>query len=224
MSLSYAELAERLVDISQKKSEWAGLPIPIKGHTLKLEPRFPYQFHVREIDETQQGGPDYECINQWYSQRYRCDVAIYRDESGQLRATFVLKNEGTILLDTLFCSIVWPISAEFKAQQKLASMITAHAFTTYVMTGSFLESSKRSGVTYIFRRLRPTIALRADDKGSRILATLCMHPIGYYAGTWAGVMTPTDDVIAHLCMMRGDEHKFWANANQHPAHHPASGL
>ena len=40
--------------------------------------------------------------------------------------------------------------------------------------------------------------------------------IGYYGNTWAGVMCPTDEVIAHLLMMRGSEEKFWANANQHP--------
>ena len=34
----------------------------------------------------------------------------------------------------------------------------------------------------------------------------------------------TDEVIAHLLMMRGSEEKFWANANQHPVDRPAAGI
>ena len=84
--------------------------------------------------------------------------------------------------------------------------------------------SKRSQVTYMFRRGRPTIAIRQDETGGFPLCALCLHPIGYYADTWAGVMCPTDEVIAHLLMMRGSEEKYWANANQHPVDHPAAGI
>jgi hypothetical protein len=37
-------------------------------------------------------------------------------------------------------------------------------------------------------------------------------------------MCPTDEVIAHLLLMRGSEEKYWANANQHPIDHPAAGV
>ena len=64
---------------------------------------------------------------------------------------------------------------------------------------------------YLFRKGRPTIALRQDEDVNYALCALCLHPIGYYGDTWAGVMCPTDEVIAHLLMMRGSEEKFWAN-------------
>ena len=48
-----------------------------------------------------------------------------------------------------------------------------------------------------------------------MLCAPCLHPIAYYDGSWAGAMCPTDDVIAHLALMRGDEHMFWRRANQH---------
>jgi hypothetical protein len=51
-----------------------------------------------------------------------------------------------------------------------------------------------------------------------------MHPIAYYEGSWAGAMCPTDDVIAHLMLMRGDEPMFWKRSSQHPATSPAAGL
>lgn len=45
-----------------------------------------------------------------------------------------------------------------------------------------------------------------------------------YRNTMCGAMCPTDDVMAHLLLMRGDEHMFWRRANQHPPHSPNSGL
>ena len=93
-----------------------------------------------------------------------------------------------------------------------------------MLTGHFSETSKDSQVMYVFRRGRPTIALREVGEEFRILCALCLHPIGYYGDTWAGVMCPTDEVIAHLLMMRGSEAKFWANANQHPLNQPSAGV
>jgi hypothetical protein len=37
-------------------------------------------------------------------------------------------------------------------------------------------------------------------------------------------MTPTDDVIAHLLLMRGDEAEYWGQANQHRPESPEAGL
>ena len=123
-------------------------------------------------------------------------------------------------------AVAWGIEQEAVAINTLAGLLSHHAFKTYMLTGAFLESSKKSGITYMFRKLRPTVAMRAD-KGHdliRVLCALCMHPIGYYDDSWAGAMTPTDDVIAHLMLMRGDEHMFWKRCNQHAAYRPESGL
>jgi hypothetical protein len=46
----------------------------------------------------------------------------------------------------------------------------------------------------------------------------------YYAGSWGGAMCPTDDVIAHLTLMRGDEPMFWRRSNQHHPKRHESGL
>jgi hypothetical protein len=74
------------------------------------------------------------------------------------------------------------------------------------------------------RRLKPTIALSGATGEIKALCGLCLHPIGFYNGTWAGCMVPTDEVIAHLMLMRGDESDFWRQANQHPAWRAESGL
>jgi hypothetical protein len=105
----------------------------------------------------------------------------------------------------------------------------------YTCTGQFLETSKRSGLTYLFRRLRPTVVLTGQGAssdqftgevtpGMRILTCLCLHPIAYYANSYCGAMVPTDDVIAHLLYMRADEHLYWRRANHHTAGSVLAGL
>ena len=124
---------------------------------------------------------------------------------------------------------------EITAMRKLRRMITKEQFAEYIVSGEFYEESKRSNVTYLFRKLKPTIAMsfvppeqvEGEDgkkpntppgmkaKNYRFLAGLCLHPGMFYNGTFVGALCPTDDVIAHLLKMRAEEHKFWAKANHH---------
>lgn len=130
-------------------------------------------------------------------------------------------------LETLGAAFAWDINAELNAMARLQTLVTERQFHHYVTCGSFIETSKRSRVTYWFRRARPTIALRprgCDDDIMRVIAALCLHPIAYYHRTHAGAMVPTDDVLAHLLLMRGDEHRYWRFANQHSPEDPNSGL
>lgn len=144
-------------------------------------------------------------------------------------------------LSTLGASDAWGLEQESNALKTLAELVQHRQFKQYLLTGSFLETSRRSGLTYMFRKLRPTVVLDArtgrskynvgdlesqqrtkDD--STILCTLCMHPIAYYEGSWAGAMCPTDDVIAALMLMRADEQMLWRRSNQHSPASPQSGL
>ncbi len=60
---------------------------------------------------------------------------------------------------------VWPFEAEQKALQKLATFIPRHLFELYSLAGHFAEVSKRSQVTYLFRKGKPTIAICQDEEG-----------------------------------------------------------
>src|SRR4029078_7688471 len=128
-------------------------------------------------------------------------------------------------LSTLGCADAWGLEQEQRALQLFGTMARHRQMKHYVLTGQVLEKSDRSGVHYLFRRLKPTVAFRPHEDGAsmRILAALCQHPIAYYAGSWAGATCPTDDVIAHLTMMRGDEHLFWKRCSQHPPSRPEAG-
>ena len=145
-------------------------------------------------------------------------------KDGRARFTVQLDEPLAFVIRTLEAAAAWPIEAEQKAQKKLSSLIHPDLFELYQLTGHFPEISKRSQVTYLFRKGRPTVTFRQSEEETVMLCALCLHPIGYYAESWAGVMCPTDEVIAHLLMMRGSEEKFWANANQHPLDRPTAGL
>lgn len=120
--------------------------------------------------------------------------------------------------------------AELRAQQGLKERINQRQFDSYILNDVFPEKSERSGLHYFFRKGRPTLAIsnrarRTGEEGEmRIIAALCFHPMGYYTGTHCGIMCPTDEVIAQLLMMRGDEHRFWKMSGQWSASDPRSGL
>lgn len=230
--MSYREFAKRLVAVSKEKSEWSGMPLPIEGQRLILADKHPYKqlehfqfgtsLHV-DTSETINEAPDYE-VNSFWCCSKGSDLVVIRKANG--RTTYGIRhhNRAAMLLDTIGASFAWPLEAEQKAQAKLKALIGEHKMTLYLLTGMFLETSPRSKVTYMFRKSRPTLALKESKGQMRILCALCLHAVGYYAGTFAGVMVPTDEIIAHLALMRGDEPKFWARANQHAAYRPEAGL
>ena len=237
--LTLAQASRHLAESSIARQDWSGLPVPVAGLQLVLEPRYKHKalenFRWKEcydengvrhaFEEEPPAKPsEYRAVNSWWNARYQLNILVLHDKQGRARFTISFQDRLAFTIRTLDAAAVWPVEAEQKAQKKLAGLIPEDLFELYLLTGHFAEISKRSQVTYLFRRGRPTIAMRQDETGTNVLCALCLHPIGYYGETWAGVMCPTDEVIAHLLMMRGSEEKFWANANQHPTDHPAAGL
>jgi hypothetical protein len=223
-----------LAEIAQAKAHWAGIPMPLDGERLVIEPSFPNAEALMGIGLASGPDPDrgLRLRNRWYSRRHGCDIYLMDDEeTGRVTwGKIPAMHSVGMALSTLGCSAAWGIEQEGRAVQLLGTMLRHSALKQYLLTGMFLERSPRSGVTYLFRKLRPTVAIAAHPGlpesrvGATMLAALCMHPIGYYAGTWAGAMCPTDDVIAHLSLMRADEAMFWRRCNQHPAYRPEAGL
>jgi hypothetical protein len=78
----------------------------------------------------------------------------------------------------------------------------------------FVERGPQSDLLYLFRRGLPILTFRADETMVHPRAALCLHPLAYYAGTHAGAMPPSDEVLALLLMMRADEPYLWRKANQ----------
>jgi hypothetical protein len=237
----------RLIDRkSEKDDEWQGFPVPLPGIDCRLHDRHPMREKIRQFqldvalgreDELKVTGE--RVVNEWFSRRIGKYVIIVEHSDGRRETIAYWKSPDCSMdrlnfwLQTIGASDAWDWDAERKAKAKLRAMVTPRAYRHYDLTGSFFETSPRSGLTYVFRRLRPTIVLSPRPteamvkRGSdhmRCLCCLCFHPIGYYEETWAGCLVPTDDVIAHVEMMRGDEAYYWRKANQHAPHLPEAGL
>lgn len=204
--------------------------MPLTGTRLVIEPTYPKAAELAEIGMTgfpAEGVDKRKVRGRFWSAHKRSLVVIWDNESKPGKVEWgIVPGAHHLDLDiaTLGCANAWGIEQEHNAVQLLGSLVRHRQLKQYLLTGMFLEKSERSGVHYLFRRLKPTVALRAVSESMRILATLCMHPIAYYEGSWAGAMAPTDDVVASLMLMRGDEPMFWRRSNQHPPHVPEAGL
>lgn len=221
--LSWQQYRALLKQVATDKSEWAGLPVVMSDLPIVLEPRFPYA-ELANIGKPEARADDLKVVNCWFSSRLHGTVLVVALPNGHRTFSLQTNCQADKLIGTIGAAQAWSVETEHRALVKLGELVTHQAFRQYVLTGAFIETSKRTGIIYIFRKLRPTVAIRSDGDSLRILACLCMHPVGYYAGTWAGAMCPTDDVVAHLVSMRGDEPNFWKQSNQHHSSNPASGL
>jgi len=219
---------------------YAGFPVPVNdrpvtmawsGNNLYASPRLTklWQKVVEVTDLLKRNKEEKEWVirNQWYSTRLGGRVGILENtKTHKLEFRFHPNVDDRLLLltSTISCSAeAWSMNSEIKAMEKLRTHITPTAFKRYFMTGCFIESSRRSHLNYMFRRGRPTLAVRMGEDAI-VLAALCMHPVAYYERTWAGSLVPTDEVIAHLLSMRADEHLFWRKCNQHNPEHPEAGI
>ena len=212
--------------LARISGEYAGAPIPMTNRTLVFAQKNPMADAYQVLNEPKEGDL-LTTINYWYGYQRREHVYICKNEAGKsIVITESYPHHLSLALRTTVHDQGWDIQAEVRALSLLRSLISPNLFVSYLMTGIFLETSKRSHVTYLFRRLRPTVAIRGDQekKAARILCCLCLHPLAYYEETWAGALCPTDDVIASLLLMRSDEHFLWKKSNQIAPWEPEAGL
>lgn len=245
--------------ITNRDGEWCGMPVPLPGLSLVLEDKHPKADLIRKLQEitdqdvakpsSEHGSSDdeqgWEVVNAWFTTRYHGDITgtvhLCRHQDGRIAHFFTPDKpiRNGFIFSAFETIDAWDLDTELNAMDRLSTLLSERMFSAYVLTGQFLERSKRSNLHYLFRRLRPTMVLTPNGSAStyfkpnaddytgnemRILTTLCLHPLGYYASTRCGAMVPTDDVIAHLMMMRGDEAMFWRRANHHSAMRAESGL
>ena len=226
----FAALRNGIGRLARERGDWAGIPMPLEGLPLVVEPKFPKAEELASIgreNEKEEPLPDgVRERNCFWSLIRKSHIVIWEEPDGRiLWGPYEGANRVDMAVMTMHAADAWGIEQESRAVQLLGTLVRHHQLKKYLLTGMFMETSQRSGVTYIFRRLRPTIALRhGEGIKTRVLAALCLHPIAYYRGTWAGGMCPTDDVVAALMLMRGDEHLYWRRANQHAPWAPEAGL
>lgn len=230
---THAHLRNALRSVADGRGTWSGIPMPLDGEELVIEPSYPKAAELMRIgkmplpgdEEVEDEALKATVRSRFWSTHKRSMIIVFNKPNGQVDWGLVPGiHHFDMDLRTLGCSDAWGIEQEHNALQLLGTLLRHRAFKQYLLTGSFLEKSARSGIMYLFRKLRPTVAIRTQGERTSIMCALCMHPIAYYNGSWAGAMTPTDDVVAHLMLMRGDEALFWKRCNQHPSWAPQAGL
>lgn len=237
----HAGLRNALRQMAREKGEWAGIPMPLEGAPLIIEPRYPHAAALmkisRDVGDALTETDEYSgwnAVNSWYARQKGGEVILYRKSDG--RADWGLApnpHHATMELSTLGAADAWGIEQEARAIQLLGKQLRHRQFKQYLLTGMFIEKSRRSGLHYLFRKLRPTVVMTERTRGfrlerpeqdeMRILCCLCLHPIGHYANSWAGAMCPTDDVLAHLMLMRGERADVLAARQSDTAAAPERG-
>lgn len=248
---TYAQLSRAMNQlVTERDGEWCGTPMPLPGMRLVLEDKHPQAALTAELqrivddEHPEEVTPDdhaadpasLRVVNSWYSFQKGGTVLMIRDGDRLCWGLDAAQPRRNRMLFGPFETMdAWELDVELTAIERLAELLSPRMFAAYILSGGFLERSTRSGLSYFFRRCRPTLALSPRpgrralenpdaDHGMRVICALCLHPLGYYAETFMGAMVPTDDVIAHLLLMRGDEAMFWRRANQHAPYLPEAGL
>ena len=137
--------------------------MPLEGVDLVLEPRYPHAqlFPKKEKPKPEEYDANCKLRNSFYATSKRRSCLVWSEPSGRIEWGL----EGTIHhftidMETMGASVAWGIEQEASALQTLAELLPHHAFKKYLLTGMFVEQSKRSNVYYFFRRLKPYLPIR----------------------------------------------------------------
>jgi hypothetical protein len=233
------DVRDFMEEVGDLRNDWQGVPVPLGDDMpVVVQPRHPLAGFFDQLPayrgRVEDDDPEGErIVNVWWDRRRNRKVYVL-DKDGRRSALVepLSPDRSMERLDlwmlTLGGADAWNLHAEHAARDRLRELLSDRQWRQYDLTGSFFETSPRSRVTYLFRRLRPTVALSTRGRNGhdyvRCLAVLCLHPIGYYSRSWAGCMVPSDDVIAHVLMMRGDEARYWGKSVKHEPHEPEAGL
>ena len=216
--------------MASQSGEWAGIPTPLANQRLIIDRSYKFADALMKTGAAESNEPQ-TCTrrlrNSFWSWKWRMQILVWDDDAdGKIH--WGIDQGGNsyagMELQTLGCADAWTLESEDRALHSLKGLVSFRQFRSYLLTGMFIETSKRSGLKYIFRRLKPTVVLHEVAEEIKIMICLCLHPVGYYHGSWAGAMVPTDDVIGHLMLMRGDEALYWRRANHIRPEQRESGI
>ncbi len=138
--VTYAQASRQLAEIHLGEQDWSGVPVPVAGLTLVLEPRYKHkslsEFRWKEcydkhgVRHAIEEGPapkasGFTTVNSWWSSRHQLTIAVVQDKQGHAQFRVLFEDRLAFTLRTLDAASVWPVEAEQKAVEKLASLIPA---------------------------------------------------------------------------------------------------
>lgn len=251
---------EIMKPLHQPQTIWAGFPVPRPGSpALVLDVRHPLRGYIERVSQRGDSAAARRALattrieqmlndqrpadmrrtysHSWWSERLVSWIHVAVTASGRVVLADAPEHRERLWVEriellarTFSAAQRLTIGMERRAQRRLRAVVTRRQWRSYVVSGEFSERSPRSGVTYWFRRLRPTLAVTMRAKAQvlhravGIRTALCSHGVAYHSESFTGVLAPTDDVLSHLLLMRADEPRLWRVATQHTLADPRSGV
>jgi hypothetical protein len=80
----HASLRNKLRAVAQSRSEWAGIPMPLEGERLVVEPRYPFA-GLGNIGQEPEEERDWKVRNTFWSTRHRVQVVVFQEANGRVR-------------------------------------------------------------------------------------------------------------------------------------------
>lgn len=201
-----------------------GLPIG------EMSPDFWDRFFPRFFNAVEKEGLGWYHINTWHPKK-GLKIEVYLTDEGEwfhIPMSSLGDFYGLMIRTNKVRVKTGSVRAEKQARKNLLAHLNRQQRKELILTGCFVEKGK-SGIYYRIRFNRPKVAFR-ETKGKgglryeTFISSLCLHPLGYYYKTYAGCMAPSDEMLAHLLLIRSDEIGFWRDANQHGIDDPLGGL
>lgn len=111
----YAHLRGALREIADRREHWAGIPMPVEGAPLRIEPTFPNAAALAGIGAKEPGETlpaDFRLRNRWWSRRLNAEIGIWEEGGKLCWAALPAHNRLTREITTLQCSVAWGIEQE----------------------------------------------------------------------------------------------------------------
>lgn len=149
----FADLRNAVRDIAARRGDWAGIPMPLEGLPLVVEPKWPDAEEFMKIGMPEEKPGDAEGCkfrNSFIIRSKQQEVYIWEEDGKINWGRLTTANRLSMDMSVLGAADAWGIEQEHNALMLLCDLILHRQFKQYFLTGCFLEQSKRSGVHYFF--------------------------------------------------------------------------
>jgi hypothetical protein len=87
----HAHLRNKLREVARMRSEWAGIPMPLEGERLVIEPRYPYAGLANIGEKPEPADPEagWKVRNTFWSTWRRCEVVIFQEANGRITRAYL---------------------------------------------------------------------------------------------------------------------------------------
>src|SRR5208337_2262712 len=136
----FSGIRNALRRIASEREQWSGIPMPIEGMSLAIEPRYPNAAALSAIGKKPEDLGGATLRNSFIIRSKQLKILIWNELDGRLewgKQTTV--HHLDLDLAVIGASDAWGVEQEHNALMTLGTLIEHHKFKKYLLTGSFME-------------------------------------------------------------------------------------